>query len=583
MSVISRLKVWLGVDTSEFGGKLKKSGKEVDDFGAKFTRLGKYVKGAAIATAVVDVTRRMMEFGLEIDRVTDKVEALTGVRDFGLVGDARAIADVFDQDVNQVITTTNALMTQLGLTSAEAAEMIRNGFAAGLDANGDFLDQLREYAPFFREAGVEAKGMLAILQTAIRDGVYSDKGLDAIKEATLRIREMTPATREALDAIGLSSTEIIRGLNNGTTKIIDVIRQVSGKLNELPATSAVVGQAIADIFGGPGEDAGLRYLQTLKDINTEQEAVMTQAGEVKKELAEAWGALVEETAGWADGLSAMWDNIKLGALSAATGVAKFINALGTGRAEVVDRKAFAEMVQQKQKELALEQKIAAVRNSGRTPIQAAVATPRVGAVESVGGDFAMGEIAGPSLDLSGSLAQVRELNDSMQGVSISAEEMAAITSTAFADMAVGVGEAVGEALVSGDLAGGLAQAVGGAFADMAINVGKTAIATGTAVLGIKKALQSLNPYVAIAAGVALVALGTAVKATLGNIANGGSGGSISSGAGYGSNSLDLRTADSGSDRITQTVNVQVSGEFKLRGNTLVAAVAKENTRKNLTT
>ena len=171
----------------------------------------------------------------------------------------------------------------------------------------------------------------------------------------------------------------------------------------------------------------------------------------------------------------------------------------------------------------------------------------------------------------------------MQGVSISAEEMAAITSTAFADMAVGVGEAVGEALVSGDLAGGLAQAVGGAFADMAINVGKTAIATGTAVLGIKKALQSLNPYVAIAAGVALVALGTAVKATLGNIANGGSGGSISSGAGYGSNSLDLRTADSGSDRITQTVNVQVSGEFKLRGNTLVAAVAKENTRKNLTT
>jgi hypothetical protein len=47
-----------------------------------------------------------------------------------------------------------------------------------------------------------------------------------------------------------------------------------------------------------------------------------------------------------------------------------------------------------------------------------------------------------------------------------------------------------------------------------ISVGKLAIATGIAMLGIKAALESMNPYAAIAAGIALVALGTAVKAKL---------------------------------------------------------------------
>jgi len=52
------------------------------------------------------------------------------------------------------------------------------------------------------------------------------------------------------------------------------------------------------------------------------------------------------------------------------------------------------------------------------------------------------------------------------------------------------------------------------LADLAIKIGQIAISTGAAILGIKKALESLNPAVAIAAGVALVALGSFVKSSL---------------------------------------------------------------------
>jgi hypothetical protein len=52
------------------------------------------------------------------------------------------------------------------------------------------------------------------------------------------------------------------------------------------------------------------------------------------------------------------------------------------------------------------------------------------------------------------------------------------------------------------------------MAEGLIQVGKLAIRTGLAIEGIKVALKSMNPVLAIAAGIALVALGTYVKGRL---------------------------------------------------------------------
>jgi hypothetical protein len=63
--------------------------------------------------------------------------------------------------------------------------------------------------------------------------------------------------------------------------------------------------------------------------------------------------------------------------------------------------------------------------------------------------------------------------------------------------------------------------VAATFADICVQVGKiTAIQVGVLFFGLK-ALESLNPFVAIAAGVALIAVGTSVA--LSNAAGGGGG------------------------------------------------------------
>lgn len=66
------------------------------------------------------------------------------------------------------------------------------------------------------------------------------------------------------------------------------------------------------------------------------------------------------------------------------------------------------------------------------------------------------------------------------------------------------------------------------FADMAIQLGEMAIATGIGIKAIKTALETLEGPAAIAAGVALVALGSAMKSGVQRLAQGGGGGTTAS-------------------------------------------------------
>jgi len=98
------------------------------------------------------------------------------------------------------------------------------------------------------------------------------------------------------------------------------------------------------------------------------------------------------------------------------------------------------------------------------------------------------------------------------------------------DLAVGIGEALGNALANGgNLAGALAQTLLGTIGNMAVELGKLAIGIGIGLESIQAALKTLNPAVAIAAGVALVALGSFLKAKAAGIADGGSAGAMPGG------------------------------------------------------
>ena len=167
----------------------------------------------------------------------------------------------------------------------------------------------------------------------------------------------------------------------------------------------------------------------------------------------------------------------------------------------------------------------------------------------------------------------------MSGVVDITNELQSVMTSAFDTIGVSIGELIGDLATGGDAWGNFANTAIGAFGDMAISIGKMAISTGVATLGIKAALESLNGYVAIAAGTALVALGAAVKAGLSNIASGSysSSANVATAGGYGSTSM------LGADFETREMKVEVTGTLRASGNELLTVIENENNRKKHTT
>ena len=159
------------------------------------------------------------------------------------------------------------------------------------------------------------------------------------------------------------------------------------------------------------------------------------------------------------------------------------------------------------------------------------------------------------------------------------QELQMVMTSAFESIGTSVGALIGDLATGGDAWANFSNSAISAFGDMAIAVGKMAIQTGVATLGIKAALEFLNGYVAIAAGVALVALGTAVKQGMSNIANGGGGYSASTyvaSSGYG-------TSNNFNNFERQEVEVKVTGTLRGEGSQLVSVIENEQIRKNHTT
>ena len=291
-----RLKESLGLN-SAFGESLLALGRGGEEAKGVFTAMGDGAKalGKTLLTlmanpvflAIAGVAAAGAAFKWWYDYNAGLVEATRLTQQFtGKSGDdlkafrneVQAVADSFNADFRETLIATNALSKQFGISANEALQLVKDGFLAGGDANGEFLDTLKEYPAYFKEAGISADQFVAIVTQTNKMGIFSDKGVDAIKEANLRLREMTTATAAALDGIGISSEQVQKDLQTGAKTTFDVMRDISAKLNELPDSATQVGTAIADIFGGPGEDAGLQYLRTLKDISTNMDEVKGKAG-----------------------------------------------------------------------------------------------------------------------------------------------------------------------------------------------------------------------------------------------------------------------------------------------------------------
>jgi len=222
---------------------------------------------------------------LQATRLTREFTGYTGEALETMRNSIAATADVMGKDFQDVLSTADALMSQFHLSGEEAMKVINDGFASGADLSGDMLNKIQQYAPTFHDAGISADQLVAILQQT-RSGIFSDAGMDLITMASKKIKEMASGTSSALDNIGISSKKVQEELSKGTKSTFDIIQQVAAKLKEFPNDSQQVADALKNVFGKQGAQAGLQLIEQLDTMSTSLDEVKKQTG--------AWGKVQEE-------------------------------------------------------------------------------------------------------------------------------------------------------------------------------------------------------------------------------------------------------------------------------------------------
>lgn len=219
---------------------------------------------------VLELSRLLLENVERTRELKKELASITGLDGSQLSAattGTSAIAQTYKKDEKEIMISANNMSKTMSITYAEALEELKRGFKEGADASGDMLEQVKEYAPFIKEAGGEAKDLVNIIKSGVTDGVYNDKAIDAVKEGLLRIREMTPATRDAITNLGIDVNDMLDKIKSGQMSYMDAMLLVSKEMDKLGNKSTVTGQALADIFGGPGEDAGFKYISNLYKMN----------------------------------------------------------------------------------------------------------------------------------------------------------------------------------------------------------------------------------------------------------------------------------------------------------------------------
>ena len=198
------------------------------------------------------IARFSNETGAQLDTTTSKVLALS---------------QTFGKDMNEVLIATNAFSKQTGRSFSESLALIEKGFIQGADANGEFLDFLKEYPVQFKNAGFSAEEFIKISTQSVRGGLYSDKLLDTIKELDLALKEFSQTQRDALAPLGAKfAADLEKGLKSGAISTKEAFLQIAAQSKKAGLDFQQTRMIVADVFKAAGEDAG-GFGEILKQVN----------------------------------------------------------------------------------------------------------------------------------------------------------------------------------------------------------------------------------------------------------------------------------------------------------------------------
>lgn len=256
-----------------------------------------FVKGVgeSIADAVTIMGTGQQMLGQFLD--TKGIEQFT-VR-------AAAIGQVFDKDVNEVISKSRTFISNFGLDGQKAADLVSYAMQKSGTGMDDTLDTLDEYSQLMKEAGFSAEEFVSILTTGVQAGTRdTDKLADAMKETQIRIKagdyakpftDMIAASSGATQKLQADVKAILDSAANGDITIAEAMQKAAMKIEEGFAKGDINAQMRSQlqiaISGTPAEDLGADLYGRIFGAPIDKEAINKKAQEAGNELANALGPI----------------------------------------------------------------------------------------------------------------------------------------------------------------------------------------------------------------------------------------------------------------------------------------------------
>lgn len=235
------------------------------------------------AAAVVAATKMWADYNDELNRQTNVTTVTTGLKGDGadnLTIGVRALARTYDVDFREAINAANTLIQQFGVSGEQALSLLQDGMQGMIAGDGGkLLSMIQQYAPSFRDAGIEASQLVAIIQNS-EGGIFTDQNMNAIVMGIRNIRLMTKQTSDALAQLGIDGEDMSRKLEDGSMTIFEALRQVSGAIDNVGSGSQAAGEVMQSVFGRQGTMAGTKLGEAIATLNTNLEETKTQTGEL---------------------------------------------------------------------------------------------------------------------------------------------------------------------------------------------------------------------------------------------------------------------------------------------------------------
>ena len=235
------------------------------------------------AAAVAAATKMWADYNDELNRQTNVTTVTTGLKGDdaeSLTIGVRALARTYDVDFREAINAANTLIQQFGVSGEQALSLLQDGMQGMIAGDGGkLLSMIQQYAPSFRDAGIEASQLVAIIQNS-EGGLFTDQNMNAIVMGIRNIRLMTEQTSKALAQLGIDGEEMTRKLNDGSMTIFEAMQQVSTAIENAGSSSQAVGQVMQQVFGRQGTAAGTNLAKAIETLNTNLEETKTQTGEL---------------------------------------------------------------------------------------------------------------------------------------------------------------------------------------------------------------------------------------------------------------------------------------------------------------